>query len=98
MSSAYGWINTYWGIMFPGLLSAFGVFLIRQFMSGVPDELPDAVRMDGVTEFGLYWRLALPQIRPAPASPSIFTILATGNAYLWPTTVIQTANMQTLTA
>jgi len=96
MSSAYGWINTYWGIMFPGLLSAFGVFLIRQFMSGVPDELLDAGRMDGVTEFGLYWRIALPQIRPALAALCIFTFLGNWNAFLWPTIVIQTANMRTL--
>ena len=96
MSAAYGWINTYWGIMFPGLMSAFGVFLIRQFMSGVPDELLDAGRIDGVTEFGLYWRIALPQIRPALAALCIFTFLGNWNAFLWPTIVIQTANMRTL--
>jgi multiple sugar transport system permease protein len=65
LSSGYGWIKTYWGIMFPGLITAFGVFLIRQFMAGVPDELLDADRIDGVSEFGLCWRIALPQIRPA---------------------------------
>lgn len=96
MSSAYGWINTYWGIMFPGLISAFGVFLIRQFMSGVPDELLDAGRIDGVTEFGLYWRIALPQIRPALAALCIFTFLGNWNAFLWPLIVIQTAKMRTL--
>ncbi len=96
MSSAYGWINTYWGIMFPGLISAFGIFLIRQFMSGVPDELLDAGRIDGVTEFGLYWRIALPQIRPAMAALCIFTFLGNWNAFLWPMIVIQTANMRTL--
>jgi multiple sugar transport system permease protein len=96
MSSAYGWINTYWGIMFPGLISAFGIFLIRQFMSGVPDELLDAGRIDGVSEFGLYWRVALPQIKPAMAALCIFTFLGNWNAFLWPMIVIQTANMRTL--
>jgi multiple sugar transport system permease protein len=96
MSSAYGWINTYWGIMFPGLISAFGIFLIRQFMSGVPDELLDAGRIDGVSEFGLYWRIALPQIKPAMAALCIFTFLGNWNAFLWPLIVIQTANMRTL--
>ena len=96
MSSAYGWINSYWGIMFPGLMSAFGVFLIRQFMSGVPDELLDAGRIDGVTEFGLYWRIALPQIRPALAALCIFTFLGNWNAFLWPLIVIQGADMRTL--
>lgn len=96
MSSGYHWINTYWGIMFPGLISAFGIFLIRQFMSGVPDELLDAGRIDGVTEFGLYWRIALPQIKPAMAALCIFTFLGNWNAFLWPLIVIQTGNMRTL--
>ena len=96
MSSSYGWINTYWGIMFPGLITAFGIFLIRQFMSGVPDELLDAGRIDGVSEFGLYWRIALPQIKPAMAALCIFTFLGNWNAFLWPMIVIQTANMRTL--
>jgi multiple sugar transport system permease protein len=96
LSSGYGWINTYWGIMFPGLMSAFGIFLIRQFMSGVPDELLDAGRIDGVSEFGLYWRIALPQIKPALAALGIFTFLGNWNAFLWPMIVIQTANMRTL--
>ena len=96
MSSAYHWINTYWGIMFPGLISAFGIFLIRQFMSGVPDELLDAGRIDGVTEFGLYWRIALPQIKPAMAALCIFTFLGNWNAFLWPLIVIQTGTMRTL--
>jgi multiple sugar transport system permease protein len=96
MSSSYGWINTYWGIMFPGLITAFGIFLIRQFMSGVPDELLDAGRIDGVGEFGLYWRIALPQVKPAMAALCIFTFLGNWNAFLWPMIVIQTANMRTL--
>lgn len=96
MSSANGWINTYWGIMFPGLITAFGIFLIRQFMSGVPDELLDAGRIDGVSEFGLYWRIALPQIKPAMAALCIFTFLGNWNAFLWPMIVIQTPDMRTL--
>jgi multiple sugar transport system permease protein len=96
LSSARGWINTYWGIMFPGMISAFGIFLIRQFMSGVPDELLDAGRIDGVGEFGLYWRIALPQVRPAVAALCIFTFLGNWNAFLWPLIVIQTSNMRTL--
>ncbi len=96
LSSARGWINTYWGIMFPGMISAFGIFLIRQFMSGVPDELLDAGRMDGVSEFGLYWRIALPQIKPAMAALVIFNFLGNWNAFLWPLIVIQTSNMRTL--
>jgi multiple sugar transport system permease protein len=96
MSSARGWINSYWGIMFPGMISAFGIFLIRQFMTGVPDELLDAGRIDGVSEFGLFWRIALPQVRPAVAALAIFTFLGNWNAFLWPLIVIQSPSMRTL--
>jgi multiple sugar transport system permease protein len=96
LSSTRGWIDTYWGIMFPGMITAFGIFLIRQFMSGVPDELLDAGRIDGVGEFGLYWRIALPQIKPAMAALCIFTFLGNWNAFLWPMIVIQTPGMRTL--
>ena len=96
MSAWFGWIDTYWGIMFPGLMSAFGVFLMRQFMAGVPDELLDAGRIDGVSEFGLFTRVAVPLVRPALAALCIFTFLGNWNAFLWPLVVIQTPGMRTL--
>jgi len=96
MSAWFGWIDTYWGIMFPGLMSAFGVFLMRQFMTGVPDELLDAGRIDGVSEFGLFTRIALPLVRPALAALCIFTFLGNWNAFLWPLVVVQTSDMRTL--
>jgi multiple sugar transport system permease protein len=96
MSARLGWVNTYWGIMFPGLMSAFGVFLMRQFMAGVPDELLDAARIDGLSEFGLFTRVAVPLVRPALAALCIFTFLGNWNAFLWPLIVIQTPAMRTL--
>ncbi len=96
LSVRLGWIDTYWGIMFPGLISAFGVFLMRQFMTGVPDELLDAGRIDGVSEFGLFARIALPLVRPALAALAIFTFLGNWNAFIWPLIVIQTPAMRTL--
>jgi multiple sugar transport system permease protein len=96
MSVRLGWIDTYWGIMFPGLTSAFGVFLMRQFMTGVPDELLDAARIDGLSEFGLFVRIALPLVRPALAALCIFTFLGNWNAFIWPLIVIQTPAMRTL--
>ena len=96
LSVRLGWIDTYWGIMFPGLISAFGVFLMRQFMAGVPDELLDAGRIDGVSEFGLFSRIALPLVRPALAALGIFTFLGNWNAFIWPLIVIQTPAMRTL--
>ena len=96
LSVRLGWIDTYWGIMFPGLISAFGVFLMRQFMAGVPDELLDAGRIDGVSEFGLFSRIALPLVQPALAALGIFTFLGNWNAFIWPLIVIQTPAMRTL--
>lgn len=95
-SSELGWIDTYWGIAFPGLITAFGVFLMRQFFQSVPDDLLDAGRIDGVSEFGLFWRIALPLVRPALAALTIFTFLGNWNAFLWPLVIIQSRWMRTL--
>ncbi|MBN1285527.1 MAG: carbohydrate ABC transporter permease [Anaerolineae bacterium] len=91
-----GWIDTLPGIMMPGMLSAFGVFVMRQFIANTPDELLDAGRIDGVSEFGLFWRICLPLARPALAVVVIFTFLGHWNDFLWPLIVVNSDNMQTL--
>lgn len=96
LSTKLQWVDSYWGIMFPGVMSAFGVFLMRQFFQGVPDDLLDAARIDGLSEFGIYWRIALPLVKPALAALAIFTFLGNWNAYLWPLIVIRSQDMQTL--
>jgi multiple sugar transport system permease protein len=96
LSVDYQWTDTYWGIMFPGVISAFGVFLMRQFMQSVPNELLDAGRIDGLGEFGLFWRVALPLVRPAMAALCILTFLGNWNAFLWPLIVIQDPLMRTI--
>ncbi len=89
------WVDTYWGIAFPGMITAGGVFLMRQFMQGVPDELLDAARIDGVSEFGLFWRIAVPLSLPAIGALSIFNFLGNWNAFIWP--LIVTSDLQMLT-
>lgn len=96
MSSDFGWVDTYWGIMFPGIMEAFGVFLMRQFMSGIPDDLLDAARIDGMGEFKIWWRIAMPQVKPALSALGILTFLGNWNAYLWPVIVTSTSEMRTL--
>jgi multiple sugar transport system permease protein len=96
ISIEFHWSNTYWGIMFPGVISAFGVFLMRQFFSTVPGELLDAARIDGFSEFGVFWKVALPLVKPALAALCIFTFLGNWNAFLWPLIVIRTEEMRTL--
>jgi len=90
------WVNSYWGLAFPGIITAAGAFLMRQFMSGVPDELLDAGRIDGVSEFGLFWRIAMPLTLPAVAALAIFNFLGNWNAYIWPLIVTSDKSMMTL--
>ncbi|EYB69224.1 sugar ABC transporter permease [Deinococcus phoenicis] len=88
--------GAYFSIMFPGLMSAFGVFLMRQFFESLPDDLLEAARIDGMHEFGIFWHIALPLVRPALASLAIFTFLGNWNAFLWPLIVIQQPQFRTL--
>ncbi len=90
------WIDTYWGIAFPGVITAAGIFLMRQFMQGVPDELLDAARIDGVSEFGLFWRIAVPLSLPAIGALCIFNFLGNWNAFIWPLIITSQQEMMTL--
>lgn len=96
LSNNLNWVDTYWGIMFPGVITAFGVFLMKQFMEGIPSELLDAARIDGVSEFGLFWRIALPLVKPAIAALCIFTFLGNWNAFLWPVIITEKMDMRTV--
>jgi multiple sugar transport system permease protein len=90
------WVDTYWGIAFPGLMTAAGIFLMRQFMQGVPDELLEAARMDGVSEFGLFWRIVMPLSLPAVGALCIFNFLGNWNAFIWPLIITSAQDMMTL--
>lgn len=96
MSSDYGWVNTFWGIAFPGLIPAFGVFLMRQFFQTLPRDVFDAARVDGMSEFGLFWYIGLPLVRPALAALGIFAFIGNWNAFLWPLIVAKTNAMRTI--
>jgi multiple sugar transport system permease protein len=80
----HGMLDSYWGLILPGAVSAFGIFLLRQFMMGIPDELLDAARIDGASEFTVYWRIMLPLCRPVLAATAIFTFMAAWEDFLWP--------------
>jgi len=95
--STFGWLNTYWALIIPGAVSAYNVFLLRQYMITIPDELLEAARMDGCSEFGLYWRIILPLARPALAAVGLISAVATWNDLLWPMMVIYNSDMKTLT-
>ncbi len=96
MSKTMGWLNTFWGIMFPGLVTGFGVFLMKQFFETVPDALIDAARIDGLGEFRIFWEVALPLVTPALSALAIFTFLGSWTAFLWPLIVTNSAENYTV--
>jgi multiple sugar transport system permease protein len=91
-----GLVNTYWGLILPGMVGAFGVFLMRQFMLEIPDELLDAARIDGAGEFRIFFQIVLPLCRAPLATLAIFTFMGSWNGFLWPLIIAQDASMYTL--
>lgn len=85
----FGWLNTYRAILVPGAVSVFGMFLFRQAMLGVPDELLQAARVDGCGELRIWWDMMMPAVRPMTAAFVLMSFLASWNSYLWPQLVLQ---------
>ena len=96
MSARWGWIDSYWALMFPGLIPGFGVFLMRQFFQTLPRDLFDAGRIDGVSELGLFFRIGLPLVGPGLAALGIFAFIGNWNAFLWPLIAAQSPAMRTV--
>jgi multiple sugar transport system permease protein len=97
MMAGVGWLNTYQGLIVPFLMSAYGIFLMRQFIQPLPFELIDAARIDGCSEFRIYWRIILPQIKPALATLGLFTFVYSWDEFLWPLVAINSVEMRTMT-
>lgn len=87
--SALGWVNTYAGVIAPRAAEAFGIFMVRQFMVSIPDELIEAARLDGAGEFKIFWRVILPLSWPVVAVLTIFTFMWRWNDFAWPLVVLQ---------
>jgi len=96
MSAEFGWLDTYWGIMFPGMMTAFGTFLMKQFFETVPDDFLEAARIDGLNEFTIWWRVAMPLVTPAISALAIFTFLGNWTAFFWPLIVTTSKELYTL--
>lgn len=96
MSRDFGWLNSYWGIMFPGMMTAFGTFLMKQFFETVPDDFLEAARIDGLNEFEIWWKIAMPLVMPAISALAIFTFLGNWTAFIWPLIVTNSAELYTL--
>ena len=94
--SNLGLANSYAGLILPFLAGPFGVFLMRQFLKSIPDELIEAARVDGAGEWRIFWRVVLPLCRPALATLGILTFLSSWNNFLWPLVVATTEDRYTL--
>jgi multiple sugar transport system permease protein len=91
-----GWINNFAGLILPGIVSAYGIFMMRQFILSIPDEFLDAARIDGASEFRIYWQLIIPLSGPALVTLGVFNIVGIWNAFLWPLLVIQSTDLFTI--
>ena len=96
MARNFGWLDTYWGIMFPGMMTAFGTFLMKQFFETVPKDFIEAARIDGLNEFTIWWRIAMPLVTPALSALAIFTFLGNWTAFIWPLIVTTSKELYTV--
>ena len=92
----YGLINTFWSLILPNSANPFGIFLMRQYIRGIPSELMDAARIDGCSEFGIYYKIILPVIKPGLAAVAIFLFLFSWNNLLFPLIFMKSSDMFTL--
>lgn len=94
---AFGWIDQPRALYIPGAASAFGIFLMRQFIStSIPKDLVEAARMDGCGELGIYWRIVLPLLKPALGTLGLITFIASWNNFIGPLIVMRSPDMYTL--
>ncbi len=91
-----GWINSYKALIIPGLASAFGTFLLRQFFMTIPRELEEAAYIDGCSKWGVLWRVIIPLAKPALAALAVFTFMAAFNDFLWPLIVVNSQSLRTV--
>lgn len=94
--SSLGLVNTYWGMIIPAAATPTGVFILRQYMLTIPDELIESARIDGAGEFRIFARIVLPLARPALAVVAIFSILWRWNDFIWPLLIAQDERLYTL--
>ena len=91
-----GLVNTYWGVIIPGMASILGIFLVRQFMLSIPQDLLDAARIDGASEWKIYWSVVLPLARPVLVTLAIFTFMNMWNDFMWPLIILTDSDKYTL--
>jgi ABC-type glycerol-3-phosphate transport system permease component len=93
----FGLLNTYWALILPPLANPIGIFLMRGFIEGLPSDLENAARLDGVSEFGIYLRIILPLVRPGLVVLAVLTFLTQYNSFVWPLVAVNDQSMQLIT-
>src|SRR3954451_17020538 len=96
LMSKVGLVNSYWAVILPFAVGPFGVFLMRQFMLGIPNDLLEAARVDGASELRIFWKVVVPLSWPGMAALGIITFLGSWNNFLWPLIVLTDEHMYTL--
>jgi multiple sugar transport system permease protein len=91
-----GLVNSYAGVLLPGLAGIFGIFLVRQYATSIPDELLEAARIDGAGEFRIFFGIVLPNLAPVLVTLAVFTFLGSWNDFMWPLIVLTDSELQTL--
>lgn len=89
---SFGWVDTFWALIAPEVVSVWGIFLLRQFFMTLPRDLEDAARIDGASELRIFWNIVLPLSRPALATLAIFAFISSWQSFLWP--LIATRSME----
>ncbi|MEP3276403.1 MAG: carbohydrate ABC transporter permease [Stappiaceae bacterium] len=97
LTAKMGWLDTYQGLIMPFAMSGFGIFLMRQFIMPIPDDLIDAARIDGASELRIFIDIILPQLRPALATLVLLTFVFQFNEFLWPLVAVSSETMRPIT-
>jgi multiple sugar transport system permease protein len=92
----FGWPNTYEGLIVPFIVDGFGVFLMRQYLKSIPNELIEAARIDGASELRIYWQIVMPLCKPALAALGVFTFREAWDMYIWPLIIVTKDSLRTL--
>lgn len=96
MLKGLGFVNTWLGVLIPSMAGIFGIFLVRQYARGVPDELLEAARIDGAGEWRIFWSIVLPTLKPVLVTLAVFAFLGSWNDFMWPLIVLTDGDMHTL--
>jgi multiple sugar transport system permease protein len=96
MLKQFGMVNSYAGVIVPGMASIFGIFLVRQYALSIPDELLEAARIDGASEFRIFRAIVVPLLKPIIVTLAVFTLLGTWNDFMWPLIVLTDKDLHTL--